>query len=89
MEMVLSNGFCEMSLDEVMSIDGGWDWGTVLAGTSLVVACVGVTIATGGIGLCSVPLILGAGTVTEIAVAGVAVTGAAIGGAAIGYGATH
>lgn len=89
MEMTLNNGFCEMTQNEVMTVDGGWNWGTVLAGTSLVVACVGVTIATGGIGLCSVPLILGAGTAAEIAVAGAAVVGAAAGGAAIGYGATH
>lgn len=87
--MELSYGFCEMTNEENLLIDGGWDWGTVLAGAGLVVACVGVTVATGGIGLCSVPVILGAGTSAEIAVAGAAVVGSAVGGAAIGYGATH
>ncbi len=83
------NGFYEMSENEAMNIDGGWDWETVLGGTALVVACIGLTFATGGIATCSIPLILGAGTATEIAGAGVAVAGSALGGAAIGYGATH
>lgn len=89
MEMVFNNEFCEMSLDEMQAVDGGWDWGLVLTGTSLVVACVGVAIGTGGIGFCSIPLIIGAGTHAEIAVAGATVLGAGLGGLAAGYGATH
>lgn len=87
--MVMANGFNELNVNEMMEVDGGWDWATVLGGAALVVACVGVTVATGGMGLCSVPVILGAGTAGEIAIAGAAVAGSALGGAAIGYGATH
>lgn len=94
MEMAMANGFgavgfTELNEQEMMSVDGGWDWGIVLGGTALAVACIGVTLSTGGIGLCSIPLILGAGTTAEIAVAGAAVAGSAVAGAAIGYGATH
>lgn len=89
MEKVLGNGFCEMTENEVVQITGGWNWGTVIAGTGLVVACIALTVGTGGIGACSLPLILGAGTTTEIVVAGTALVGSAIGGGAIGYGATH
>ena len=89
MELAMQNGLSELSMDEMVMIDGGWNWGTVLGGASLVVACIGVTVGTGGIGACSIPLILGAGTSAEIAVAGAAIVGSAIGGAAIGYGATH
>lgn len=48
-----------------------------------------MTVGTGGNGACSLSLILGAGTTTEIVVAGTALVGSAIGGGAIGYGATH
>lgn len=89
MDMALNNGLCELSQDEMKAVDGGWNWGVVLSGAGLVVACMGITLATGGIGLCTVPLILGAGTSAEIAIAGTAVVGSAIGGAAIGYGATN
>lgn len=33
MEMVLSNGFCELSLDDIMEIDGGRNWVATVAGT--------------------------------------------------------
>jgi hypothetical protein len=84
-----TSGFSVLNNTEMLTIDGGWNWGAVLGGAALVVACIGVTITTGGIGLCSVPLIIGAGTTAEIAVAAVAVAGSALGGAAMGYGATH
>lgn len=81
--------FEELTLCEMQEVEGGWNWGAILGGAALVVACIGVTVATGGIGLCSIPVILGAGTTAEIAVAGAAVVGSGLGGAAIGYGATH
>ncbi len=86
MEMVLSSGFCEMSFNEVEMIDGGVQWGTVLAGAGIVVASVGLTLATGGIGVCSIPLILGAGTSTEIAVAATALVTSTIGSVGMSYG---
>lgn len=33
MEMVLSNGFNELTLDEVMFLDGGRNWVATIAGT--------------------------------------------------------
>jgi len=45
MEMTLNNGFCEMSQDEIMLLDGGVDWESIgcglgIAGTFCVaVAC--------------------------------------------------
>lgn len=89
MEMVFNNEFCEMSLDEMQTVDGGWDWDITLGGAALFVACLSVAVGTGGIGFCSIPLILGAGTSAEIAVAGATVVGAAVSGSAVAYGATH
>ena len=37
MEKFLGNGFSEMTENEVVQITGGWNWGTVIAGTGLVV----------------------------------------------------
>lgn len=81
--------FNELTNQELMSVNGGWNWGTVLGGAGLVVACIGVVACTGGIGACSIPLILSAGTAGEIALAGTTAVLSGLGGAAIGYGATH
>ena len=42
--------FKELTLCEMQEVDGGWNWGAVLGGAALVVACIGVTVSTGGIG---------------------------------------
>jgi hypothetical protein len=34
MEMVLNNGFCEMSLNEMEMVEGGGFWSTVVDGVS-------------------------------------------------------
>ena len=78
-------GVCELNEDEMMEVDGG-GWGEVLGGAALVVAAVGLTVATGGIGTIGVATVIGAGSSAEIAVAAVACAASAIGGAAIGSG---
>lgn len=85
--MALNNSsFVELTNDEMYLVDGGWNWAQVLGGAALVVAAVGLTVATGGIGLVSVSLLLGAGTSGELAVAGIAAVASVLGGAAIGHG---
>lgn len=86
MNKKLYEGFCEMEQNEILACDGGADLGAMLAGAGLVVASVALVVGTGGIGACSLPLILGAGTATEIAVAGTALVGSAVGGYITGYG---
>ena len=81
MELVLNNNFDEINLEE---INGGVNWGQIVAGTTLIVGVAGLTIATGGIGTASVGLLLGAGTGSELTVAGLACFGSAVGGGAIG-----
>ncbi|CCY61230.1 hypothetical protein G4313_11655 [Coprococcus eutactus] len=47
MEMVLNNGFCEMSQDEIMLLEGGGVWRHIgYAGAT--VCCIMACVATGG-----------------------------------------
>lgn len=45
--MVLNNGFCEMTQDEMELIDGGRNWVATIAGT----ICGGATIVAGVSGI--------------------------------------
>lgn len=48
MEMTLNNGFCDMTFDEMLEIDGGRNWVATIAGT-----IAGGAAVIGGIaGLC-------------------------------------
>ncbi len=49
MEMVLNNGFCDMTQDEMELFDGGRNWVATIAGT----ICGGATIVAGVAGLCT------------------------------------
>lgn len=69
------NNFIEISENEALNIDGGWDWGLVLLGATLVVEVVAVAA--------SAPVSL------PVLAAGGLCAASAVGGAAIGYGATH
>lgn len=73
MNNLMTNGFCELSENEMMMVDGGWNWGTVLGGAALVVGCIAVA-ASGPVGWVGAAALCGA---------------SALGGAAIGHGATH
>lgn len=80
--------FTELSNQELMSVDGGIDWNAIKTGLAIV--ALGVAIAaTAGLATVPIAVIVGAGTVGEIVVAGAAVTAAATGGATIGYGLSH
>lgn len=77
MEMVLNNGFCEMSIDEVLCIDGGaWSWKEFLqtTGSSAVGGAIGGSLG----GSVTVPVI---GSVPGAVAGGVL---GAVGGA-VGY----
>ena len=69
----------ELTMDEMMMVDGGKvNWNTVAAGFAIV--GVGIAIAaTGGLATVPIAVIAGAGTAGEIAVATVATGGVAIG----------
>lgn len=55
MEMVLNNGFCEVSFEEMLLIDGGGAWEAVKAFTGGVL--VGVSPAVGvGVGIVAGPI---------------------------------
>lgn len=77
MKLDLNKNFNEINLEE---INGGVNWGSLVAGTALVVGAVGLTVATGGIGTMAV----GAVFATNGTVAGLACFGGAVGGGAIG-----
>lgn len=47
MELVLNNGFCEMSQDEMMEMDGGDFWRN-LGYAGATACCVMAVVATGG-----------------------------------------
>jgi hypothetical protein len=81
--------FTELTNQDLVSVNGGLNWGTVLGGAALVVGAAALVVGTGGLGFVAVPVILGAGTSGEIALAGLACAASGLGGAAIGYGATH
>ena len=36
-----TSGFSVLNNTEMLTIDGGWNWGAVLGGAALVVACIG------------------------------------------------
>ena len=73
MENVMTNGFAELSVNEMEMIDGGWNWGTVLGGAALVVGCIGVA-ASGPVGWAGAAALCGA---------------SGLGGAAVGWGMTN
>ncbi len=77
MEMVLSNGFCEMSMEDNMQVEGGIGWDDV--GFYIVTGCGAVIGGAIGTALCP-----GAGTAGG-AKAGSAI-GSIIGGALFGAG---
>lgn len=55
MEMVLNNGFCEISMDEMCEIDGGDAWQAAKAFTGVVL--VGISPAVGvGAGIVAGPI---------------------------------
>lgn len=62
----------ELENEELLFIDGGIDWGLIVAGTSLVIACVGVAAAA-PVGL-------------PVLAAGALCAASGLGGAAIGTG---
>lgn len=74
MENVMTNGFTELSENEMLAVDGGWDWDTVLGGATLFITTLGVA----------------ASLTTPYGWVGIACCGSSLlSGAAMGYGATH
>lgn len=75
MEMVMANGFAELSANDMETIDGGIEWGAALGGAALVIACVAFAatcpVAAAGIA------------------GGFAIDAAGLGGYAVGWGLTH
>lgn len=69
------NTFIELSTDEMINIEGGWDWGIVLSGAALAVEIITVAATAPA----SIPVLA----------AGALCAGSAVAGASIGYGATH
>jgi hypothetical protein len=72
MELCVNQGFAPLSQDEMMAVDGGVDWGAVLGGAGLVVACIAVVVTAP----VSVPAIA----------AGALVVASGVGGYAVGTG---
>ena len=71
MELSMTNGFCELSHDEMEMVDGGFKLGAfiggVLLGAVVVVGCVALVAATGGVGAAAMAggVVLGAGSATS------------------------
>lgn len=66
------NNMIELRTEELICIEGGWNWGLVLGGAALVVTCIGVA----GAAPVSLPILA----------AGALCAASGLGGAAIGTG---
>lgn len=74
MEMIMTNGFAELSANEMIDLTGGWSWDIVLGGAGLFVGILAAAAAL----------------TTPYGWAGIAYCAmSGLSGVAMGYGATH